>query len=146
LGPGDAVVPNSDPALPPPADVVPIDAADVLGQPVPGQLPESAMISHTSLDAPLPAQPPVPPPPPAPAVPNLQAASAALPNIPAPLYDIANQAATNGQLPVDPTQLPAQGTNLTYLQELLQAMQGQNLNLNDALAGLAQAQQALATP
>ncbi len=112
------------------------------------------MIQQASLQvplSPLPADPP--PPPPAPPIP-----AAPLPDIPAPVYDAANQAMTDGQIPgvpaevphlltpdnlppgttVDPTQLPQQGRNLTYLKELWHAIQTQDVSLNDAILGLAQ--------
>jgi hypothetical protein len=74
------------------------------------------------------------------------------------VYDAANQAATTGQIPgvpqdvphlaspnnlppgttEDPTSQPAQGRNISYLKELWHAMQTQNVSVNDAILGLTQ--------
>jgi hypothetical protein len=116
--------------------------------------PQEAVMTETSLDAPLapaPMDPVLPPGPPA-----QPAATPSLPDVPAPVYDAANQAMTTGEVPaagvphlVSPTnlppgttedrsQLPSQGRNLTYIKELWHAIQTQDVSVNDAILGFAQ--------
>ncbi len=162
--PDDVVVPPpaDDPSLPAPADAVIVDTSAALDAPAPdapdSAAPDSAVIDKTSLDAP---QAPAPnDPAPAPSAPDpFGAAANALPNIPGPVYDAANQAATTGQVPNlpngvphlpspdnlppgttedSPSQQPGQGPNMTYLRELWQAVKTQQISPHDALLGLSQ--------
>ncbi|MCW2653539.1 MAG: resuscitation-promoting factor RpfA [Mycobacterium sp.] len=164
--PDNVVVPPpaGDPALPPPADAVIIDTSAPVDATAP-QAPDSAVVTKTSLDAPLapaPNDPGTPPPPPAPGPPApdpVGATANAMPNIPAPVYDAANQAMTTGQVPgaaagvphlpspdnlppdtteTNPSAQPGQGPNMTYLHELWQAVRTQQISPHDAVLGFAQ--------
>jgi resuscitation-promoting factor RpfA len=162
--PDDVVVPPpaGDPALPPPADAVIIDTSAAVDATA-AQAPDAAVIDKTSLNAPLAPAPndPAPPPPAAPGAPAADPGAAvanASPNIPGPVYDAANQAATNGlpnppngiphlaspeNLPPgttddNPSSQPGQGPNMTYLHELWQALQTHQITGHDALLGLSQ--------
>jgi resuscitation-promoting factor RpfA len=120
--------------LQPAPDAVVIDAAahvDALPADAPAAPEQSAVIEQTSLEVPL-----------APAPGDLP-----LPDVPAPLYDAANQAMTDGTVPglpqgvphlVSPDSLPAQGANTQYLDDLLTAIRNNDVSLNDAIHGLAQ--------
>src|SRR5271165_6211612 len=160
--PDDVVVPPpaDDPTVAPPAGAVIVDTSADVDAPAPA--PDAAVIDKTSLTAPLapaPDDPAAPPPPGAPAPDPAGAVVNALPNIPGPVYDAANQAATTGQVPnlpngvphlpspnnlppgttVDnPSQEPGQGPNMTYLHELWQALKTQQISPHDALLGISQ--------
>jgi hypothetical protein len=154
-----------DPALPPPAQAVIVDASAPLNAPAPEAPPADAdnwtfapaaqnqpetWALHAP-QAPAPVDPALPAPPP-PSGPDAAAAPATpLPDVPGPVYDAANQAAS-GQLPQEvphlssPTNLPPgttdapppQGRNMSYLKELWHAIQTQNISTNDAILALAQ--------
>ena len=91
----------------------------------------------------------------APEVPDDVVLPAPLPDIPAPVYDAANQVMTDGTIPAVPqevphlvspenlppgttTDAPQQGPRATYLKELWEAVRNQDVTLNDAILGLAQ--------
>jgi resuscitation-promoting factor RpfA len=133
------------------------------GGPAPADQPQAwalhgAPLSPAPLDQPAP--PPAPPAPdaapPAPAPDPLAPLNAV--NVPAPAFDAANQAMSGdvpAQLPqgvphlaspdnlppgytADPSQLPQEGPNVSYLRELWHAIQTQNISGKDALLGLTQ--------
>jgi resuscitation-promoting factor RpfA len=121
--PGPVVVVDAALQGPPPADAPgPAPVADDPGPPPddPGPPPESAVITDTSLQLPAPDGPPAPDP------------LAPLANAPVPsqLYDTANEA-MSGDL--------GQNVPQGFLQNLWQAIQSNNINVNDAIRGLAQA-------
>ena len=140
--PDDVVLPAADQLSAPTEDVI-VDPA--LSEPAAeklGAAPEqTAVIQQTSREVPLAPidTPPAPP----------------LPDIPAPVYDAANQGMTDGTIPTVPqevphlaspenlppgttTDAPQQGPRATYLKELWEAVRNQDVTLNDAILGLAQ--------
>lgn len=140
--PDDVVLPAADQLSAPTEDVI-VDPA--LSEPAGekfGAAPEqTAVIQQTSREVPLAPidTPPAPP----------------LPDIPAPVYDAANQVMTDGTIPTVPqevphlaspenlppgttTDAPQQGPRATYLKELWEAVRNQDVTLNDAILGLAQ--------
>ena len=140
--PDDVVLPAADQLSAPTEDAI-VDAA--LSEPTGekfGAAPEqTAVIQQTSREVPLAPidTPPAPP----------------LPDIPAPVYDAANQVMTDGTIPAVPqevphlaspenlppgttTDAPQQGPRATYLKELWEAVRNQDVTLNDAILGLAQ--------
>ncbi|HEX9177607.1 transglycosylase family protein [Mycobacterium sp.] len=140
--PDDVVLPAADQLSAPTEDVI-VGAA--LSEPAGekfGAAPEqTAVIQQTSREVPLAPidTPPAPP----------------LPDIPAPVYDAANQVMTDGTIPAVPqevphlaspenlppgttTDAPQQGPRATYLKELWEAVRNQDVTLNDAILGLAQ--------
>jgi len=129
--PDDIVLPAAD-EFPAPVDGMIVDASQ--SEPVgeaPGSPPEqSEVIAQTSLQAPLaPAEPASP-----------------LPDIPAPVYDAANQFMTDGTFPavqgiphlVGTDSLPVQGANADYLTDLMTAIKNNDITMNDAILGLMQ--------
>ncbi|HZQ33629.1 MAG TPA: transglycosylase family protein [Mycobacterium sp.] len=114
----------NDPAVPPPDDAVVVDAsAPAPDAPAPDAppAPDSAVISQTSLEVPAPQDTP------------------ALPDVPAPVYDAANQAMTDGVPHLDGLdKLPSQGDS-AYLTDLLTAIRNNDIPMNDAILGLAPA-------
>jgi resuscitation-promoting factor RpfA len=151
---------------PAPVDAPIVDAAsnwDVVdGGPAPADQPQ-AWALHGAPLTPAPLDPALPPAPPAPdAAPPAPAPDPLAPlnalNVPAPAYDAANQAmagdvpaplpqgvphlASPDNLPpgytADPSQLPPEGPNVSYLKELWHAIQTQNISGKDALLGLTQ--------
>jgi hypothetical protein len=133
-GPADAPAPEA------PAPEAPAPEAPAPDAPAP-DAPDTAVIEQTSLEMPL-----------APA-PEDQPGLPALPDVPQPLFDAANQAMTDGAvpgmpagiaqlpggIPTDLTGLPSQAP---YLTDLLGAINNQDVNMNDALAGLTKVAQA----
>jgi hypothetical protein len=170
----DAPLPPPPPAAAPPVDdTVVADAGNWDVAPPPADQPEVwALHAPAPLDPPV--LPPLPPAPPAPPAPGAVAAPAPDPlaplngvNIPGPAFDAANQAMTDpaAALPVppngmphlaspdnpppgttvDPSQVPGSSSpNVTYLREIWQAIQTQDISGKDAL--LAIAQRPLTTP
>jgi resuscitation-promoting factor RpfA len=152
-------------APPPPAEEVSFEALTpdwdvVQGGPAPDQ-PQVWALHTAPPAAPLPLDPvgPAPPPPPPGAAPPAGDPLAPLNavDIPAPAFDAANQAMTEG-MPVppegvphlaspenlppgsttDPSALPADSANVTYLKELWHAIQTQEITGKDALLALTQ--------
>jgi hypothetical protein len=165
--PADAPAPVDAPS---PVDApAPVDALsnwDVApGGPAPADQPQ-AWALHGAPLSPAPLDPPVAPapPPPGPPAPDPLAPLNAV-NVPAPAYDAANQAMSGdapAQLPqgvphlaspdnlppgytADPSQLPPQSPNVSYLRELWHAVQNQDISGKDALLGLA-SQRSMTTP
>jgi hypothetical protein len=149
------------PPPPDPAPVEALDAALPPAPDAPP--PDEAVVVDTTLHEPAPPAPEVAPmdasiadPAPAVDLANWDVAPAPGPsngiNVPGPAYDAMNQA-VSGEMPTppdgmqhlispdnlppgyttDPDQLPPQGRNLGYLRELWQAVQTQNISMNDAL-------------
>ncbi|WP_370330615.1 transglycosylase family protein [Mycolicibacterium hippocampi] len=164
--PMDAPLPPAPPVDDTIATVVDWDGAH---GPVPADQPKSWSL-HTDVPLqPAPADPALPPPPapaavaappaPAPVDPLAPLADVA---VPAPAYDIANQAVTGelalpeasphlvspDNLPpgttVDPALVPNESPNVTYLKEIWHAIQTQDITGSDAL--LALTQRPLTTP
>ncbi|MDT5153731.1 MAG: resuscitation-promoting factor RpfA [Mycobacterium sp.] len=173
--PPDAAAPLDAPAPPPAPDAAPappvVEAADWDAAPA-GPAPAVHQPESWALHAPMPLDPPLPAPlPPAPApdaaAPTPVAAPAPDPlaplngvNIPAPAFDAANQAVTDGALPVippngtphlaspdapppgstmDPAAAGSDGPNTSYLKDLWQAVQSHDISGKEALMmGLAQ--------
>ncbi|MUL85813.1 MULTISPECIES: transglycosylase family protein [unclassified Mycolicibacterium] len=172
--------PEAAPEAPAPEAPAPVDApapapADWDQAPAPGEQPQTWALH---VGAPLPLDPALPPAPaPAPAVaPAAAAPAVAAPapdplaplnnvDIPQPVFDVANQVATNGvpAVPAEgvphlaspqnlppgttndsPSQVPGQGPNATYLREIWHAIQTQDISGKDAL--LALTQRPLSTP
>ncbi|MDY6996306.1 MAG: transglycosylase family protein [Actinomycetota bacterium] len=151
------------PALPAPAvevaDVAPVEAplppAPVDAQPAGERIISAA--NWGTAPAPLQPAPAVPPAPPAPApAPVDPMAPLNAVDVPAPAYDIANQA-ISGELPVpeavphlaspenlppgttvNPEMLPNESANVTYLKEIWHAIQTQEISGSDALLALTQ--------
>ncbi len=128
--------------LPTSADA-PLDAPGINGEPAPQAPPPP--------DAPPPDAPPPPPPPPPPApadpAPPVQLAAnnqpAPPPDAPAPPADAlppapAPDAAPPADVPPPAPAEPQQASTVGYTQQLWQAIQGQDVNGNDALDALAQ--------
>nr|WP_304619721.1 transglycosylase [Mycolicibacterium xanthum] len=170
--PAPAVVEVANVAPAAPVDVPPIDNTivatvanwDTVQGPAPVEGPQ---LWALHADVPLqpapgdPALPPLPAPAPAAPAPNVVAAPdplAPLANapVPAPAYDIANQA-VSGEIPlpaevphlvspenlppgttVDPSLLPNQSANVTYLKEIWHAIQTQEISGKGALLALTQ--------
>jgi hypothetical protein len=147
---------------PPPVPLPPPPAPAPLAAPLPPPPAESPIVEASLLGpAPAPMAPPATPLPPSPPADPLAPVGDV--NVPQPAYDAANQAATDG-LPVppegmphlvspenpppdttvDPSTLPPQGPNVTYLKELWHAIQTQEISGADAL--LALTQRPLTTP
>jgi hypothetical protein len=139
--PEEAPPPEAPPA--PPEDAVVIDTAAPVDAPAPMDAPappdglpapdgeEFAQINQTSGEVPL-----------APAPADTPAPGPALPDVPQPLFDAANQAMTDGAIPGMPADLSGLPTQTPYLADLLGAIRNQDVNMNDALLGLAQPAQA----
>jgi resuscitation-promoting factor RpfA len=117
----------------------PLDAPGINGAPAPQAPPPP--------DAPPPDAPPPPPPPPpadpAPPAPPVQLAAndqpAPPPDAPAPPADALPPAPPADAPPADaPPPAPQQASTVGYTQQLYQAIQGQDVNGNDALDALAQ--------
>jgi hypothetical protein len=158
-----APVPIEEPAaVPVDAPVVKAEDDWTIVETVAATVQPEVWALHSAPLAPAPADPAVPPTPlpPAPLPPAPVAAAApALPdiNVPAPVYDAANQVAS-GETPAavpaavphlpSPDNLPPgttdaplgpqQGANMTYLKELWQAIKTQDVSGNDALLALTQ--------
>jgi hypothetical protein len=123
----------SAPEAPPAAaDAVVVDtAAPVDGlQAPPPAVGETAVIRQTSLEVPMTPAPPTP-------------GTLPLPDVPAGIYDAANQVTTNGPPPgaahlVSPDKVATPSANTGYLQNLLTEIRNQDITLNDAILGLAQ--------
>jgi hypothetical protein len=156
--PEEAPPPEAPPA--PPEDAVVIDTAAPVDAPAPMDAPappdalpapdgeEFAQINQTAGEVP-PAPAAVDPAAPAPA--DTSAPGPALPDVPQPIFDAANQAMTDGAVPGMPAGLMPTGapadlselpTQTPYLADLLGAIRNQDVNMNDALVGLAQPAQA----
>jgi len=158
-----APVPVEEPAaVPVDAPVVKAEDDWTIVETVAATVQPEVWALHSAPLAPAPADPAVPPTPlpPAPLPPAPVAAAApALPdiNVPAPVYDAANQVAsgeTPAALPAAVPHLPSpdnlppgttdaplgpqQGANMTYLKELWQAIKTQDVSGNDALLALTQ--------
>ncbi|MGH3677868.1 MAG: transglycosylase family protein, partial [Mycobacterium sp.] len=157
---------------PPPAQEVRFEALTpdwdrVEGGPAPDE-PQVWALHTAPPAAPLPLDPALPaPPPPAPGAVPPPAGDPLAPlnavNIPAPAFDAANQA-MSGDIPVppegvphlispenlppgstiDPSAMPAESPNVTYLKDLWHAIQTQEITGKDAL--LALTQRPLTTP
>ena len=171
----DAALDAPLPPPPPPADAPPVDDTvvaladdwDHADAPAPTDQPQVwALHAPAPLDPVLPPLPPAPPAPPAPGAVAEPAPDPVAPlnavNIPAPAYDVANQAVTDpaAALPsmpdgmphlaspdnpppgttTDPTQIgPSDGPNVSYLKDLWQAVQNHDISGKEALImGLAQ--------
>ena len=141
-----STAPDPEEPLPAPIEAVTLAVAEPLEAPQPAVAPEpdSAVIEQTSLTAalsPAPADPATPP----------------LPDVPAPVYDAANQVVTDGSAPLQqgvphlpsPTNLPPgtttdvseaaqQSPNVAYLKELFSAIRNHDISMNEAIIGLAQ--------
>ncbi|ANI41926.1 transglycosylase [Mycolicibacterium vaccae 95051] len=175
IAPADAPLPPAPAPLDPPPSAVIIAAANWDAAPAPADQPQTWSLG---VDAPLQPAPaldpllPAPAPAPAPPAPAPAPAAVAAPapdplapigavDVPAPAYDIVNQA-VSGELPV-PTEVPhlaspdnlPPGTamapadadrspNVTYLKEIWHAIQTQEISGADAL--LALTQRPLSTP
>ncbi|MDT5013489.1 MAG: resuscitation-promoting factor RpfA [Mycobacterium sp.] len=133
--PEDAVVIDTSAPVQAPAPEAPAPVDEIVADaPVP-EAPEAAQITQTSLEVPL-----------APAPEDTQGPS--LPDVPQPLFDAANQAMTDGTVPGMPglaaglpSDLSGLPTQAPYLTDLLGAVNSQDVNMNDALAGLAKVAQ-----
>lgn len=166
--PVDDIAPPPPPA-PPIEDAQAVANWDIAPGPAPADQPQLWALHEGAPEAPLqldPAlQPPLPPGPPPPPGPDVVAAPAPDPlaplngvDIPAPAYDAANQA-VSGQLPVmpdgmphlaspdalppgasmDPTVMPDDSANVSYLKDLWSAVQNHEISGKEALImGLAQ--------
>jgi resuscitation-promoting factor RpfA len=164
ISPVAAPLPPADAGAPPSA-IVAVANWDAAPAPAPG---EQAQLWSLGVDAPLqpapgaPALPPLPPAPAAPVAPAPVAAPAPDPlaplsgvAVPAPAFDLANQA-ISGDAPVpaemphlvSPENLPPgtttapqgpnQSANVTYLKEIWHAIQTQEISGSDALLALTQ--------
>lgn len=169
----EAPAPAPEAPIDAPAPEAPIDApapeapADWDQAPAPADQPQTWALH---VGDPMPLDPVLPPAPaPAPAAPAVAAPDPLAPlnnvDIPQPAFDVANQIATNGvpavpaegvphlaspqNLPPgttadNPSQVPGQGPNATYLREIWHAIQTQDISGKDAL--LALTQRPLSTP
>ncbi len=154
--PEPAGVTALDAPMPAPAEAPPVEAAVTVANwdvaPTPAGQP--AMWS-LPIDVALQPAPALPPAPPAPAPVDPMAPLAGV-DIPAPAYDIANQA-VSGELPipaetphlvspenlppgttVNPDLVPNESANVTYLKEIWHAIQTQEISGSDALLALTQ--------
>ena len=183
VAPLDAPLPPPAPADAPPVQSMVMAAAanwnpapanwDAAPVPPPVDQPQLWALHTDAPLSPAPGDPLLPPPPPAPApapAPDLVAAPAPIDPllppageaIPAPAYEVANQAITADVTPpdgmqhlaspdslppgttVDPALVPNESPNVTYLKEIWHAIQTQDISGSDAL--LALTQRPLTTP